>query len=48
MKVVPDCTGSGAFRNQLAATVSTMSGIVAETEMAGCYEFITTCSNGSA
>jgi len=39
-----DCAPWGAIRFELDATVSTMmTGILAETGMSGCEEFITTC-----
>jgi len=38
---VGDCTSTGAIRFELGATVSTMmTGILTETEMSGCNEFI--------
>jgi len=39
-----DCTSTGAIRFELGATVSIMmTGILVETGMSGCEEFITTC-----
>jgi hypothetical protein len=44
MDRVGDCASLGAIRFELGATVSTMmTGILAETGMADCKEFITTC-----
>jgi len=42
--MICDCAPWGAIRFELGATVSTMmTGILAETGMSGCNEFITTC-----
>jgi len=39
-----DCTSTGAIRFELGATFSIMmTGILVETGMLGCEEFITTC-----
>ncbi len=44
IRMVGDCAPWGAIRCELGATVSTMmTGILAETGMSGCEEFITTC-----
>jgi hypothetical protein len=42
--VMDDCTSLGAIRFDLGATVSTMmTGILTETGMSGCNEFIPIC-----
>ena len=42
--MICDCAPWGAIRCELGATVSTMmTGILTETGMSGCEEFITTC-----
>jgi len=41
MDVIEDCTSTGAIRFDVGATVSTMmSGILAQTGISGCNEFI--------